>query len=41
MLLAFGGTAWADDMGDCDQVDDHDQGIRGCTSIVPLDQLLT
>jgi hypothetical protein len=34
MLLAFGGTAWADDWADCKQVADDDRGILACTSLI-------
>jgi tetratricopeptide (TPR) repeat protein len=33
ILLAFGGTAWADDWADC-QSNDFDRAIRGCTNII-------
>src|SRR6516165_10089407 len=34
MLLAFGGTAWADDGGDCKQMADADLSIRACSNII-------
>jgi tetratricopeptide (TPR) repeat protein len=35
MLLAFGGTAWADDYGDCYYpAHDPDPAVRGCTNII-------
>jgi tetratricopeptide (TPR) repeat protein len=34
MLLAFGGTAWADNWTDCGRSTDGDQVIRACTNII-------
>jgi tetratricopeptide (TPR) repeat protein len=34
ILLAFGGTAWADDWADCSQAADPDRAVRGCSNII-------
>jgi tetratricopeptide (TPR) repeat protein len=34
MVLAFDGTAWADDWADCKQIADPDRSIRGCDNVI-------